>query len=118
MLQWGTLCRLLISWLVDPKSSGDIKGIHQGQMRVLCKDNGLRFTPFPEMGQRAPQDKVWVSDEATVGFFPLPEREKKLESHAVRRSKRGIWFPEIKNKARGKGAIGRQSPAVHGENTC
>lgn len=74
---------------------------------------------FPELGWQAPQDKVWVSDLANVGFFfSLPEREKKLESHAVRSSKRGIWFPEIKNKTRGKGAIGRQSPAAHGENTC
>lgn len=48
-------------------------------------------------------------------FFSLPERGEKIESHAVRSSKRGRWFPEIKNKARGKGAIGRQIPAAHGE---
>lgn len=51
-------------------------------------------------------------------FFPSQKEKKKLESHAVRSSKRRTWFPEIKNKARGKGAIGRQIPAVHGENTC
>lgn len=85
----------------------------------MCKDSGLRFMLFPEMGWQAPRDKVWVSDLANVGvFFPPRKRKKKLESHAVRSSKRGIWFPEIKNKARGKGAIGRQSPAAHGENTC
>lgn len=85
--------------------------------RVSCKDSGLRFVPFPEMGWQAPQAEVWVSDLANVGFLSLPEREEKIESHAVRSSKTGRWFPEIKNKARGKGAIGRQSPAAQGS-TC
>lgn len=51
-------------------------------------------------------------------FSHSQKGKKKKESHSVRSSERGIWFPEIKNKARGKGAIGKQSVAVHGENTC
>jgi hypothetical protein len=31
-------------------------------------------------------------------FLPLRKRKKKIELHAVRSSKRGIWFPEIKIK--------------------
>lgn len=44
-------------------------------------------------------------------FFPLYPPSQKggwgwgVESEAVRSSKNRIWFPEIKNKARGKGAI-------------
>lgn len=73
---------------------------------------------FPEMGWRAPQDKSWVSDLANVGLPPpLPprKREKKLESHAVKSSKRGLWFPEIKNKARGRGAIGAAPSCTWGK---
>lgn len=63
-----------------------------------------------------PQGRVWVRDLANVfglGFFPpsYPLSQKGgvwggVESQAVRSSKNRIWFPEIKNKARGKGTIG------------
>lgn len=63
-----------------------------------------------------PQGRVWVRDLANVFglvwvfFSPLilPPRkgEGGVESQAARSSKNRIWFPEIKNKVRGKGAIG------------
>lgn len=62
-----------------------------------------------------PQGRVWVRDLANVFglvwvfFPPYPPSQKGgggVESQAGRSSKNRIWFPEIKNKVRGKGAIG------------
>lgn len=86
---------------------------------------GMTGTPRVEFGQEIWQTCLVWCGLGWVGlgiFFPYPPSQKEAkgreESQAVRSCKKGIWLPEIKNKAGEKGAIGGRAQLRTHEGAC